>query len=194
LCLTNQAPRHEDVSGSGCVGPRFLVGTSWRWVVSFKPQPQPLYPRTKSPRYALCRRLRGLQRREIQPLRRPNRSLSLCRLQYRGSQIFCYRYSSFLTNTNFTVSQRKDWRLEHEADESSNPINCIKICTYRHHLWHRWGRFGSSATRHVVLLRTGAQSSYHQLLHQLPVTFPMYRSGKERLLDIAYRLCSVGSP
>jgi hypothetical protein len=31
LCLANQALRHEDVWGSGCIDPHFLdLGTSWR--------------------------------------------------------------------------------------------------------------------------------------------------------------------
>jgi hypothetical protein len=31
LCLTNQALRHGDVWGCGCIDPRFLgLGTSWR--------------------------------------------------------------------------------------------------------------------------------------------------------------------
>jgi hypothetical protein len=40
LCLTNYALRHEDVLGSGCIGPHILgFGASWRWVVSFTSQP-----------------------------------------------------------------------------------------------------------------------------------------------------------
>jgi hypothetical protein len=43
LCLTNEAVRHEDVWGSGCIDPRFLdLGTSWRRMVSFTPRS--LYP------------------------------------------------------------------------------------------------------------------------------------------------------
>jgi hypothetical protein len=62
LCLTDYALRHEDVWGSGCIDPRFLdLGTSWRLVVSFTPRP--LYPRGKSPRYTLDRRLGGPQSR-----------------------------------------------------------------------------------------------------------------------------------
>jgi hypothetical protein len=62
LCLTNSALRHEGVWGSGCINPNFLdLGTSWRWVVSFTPLP--LYPRGKSPRYPLDRRLGGPQSR-----------------------------------------------------------------------------------------------------------------------------------
>jgi hypothetical protein len=48
------------VRGSGCIDPQFLdVGTSWRSVVSFTPRP--IYPRGKSPRYPLDRRLGGPQ-------------------------------------------------------------------------------------------------------------------------------------
>jgi hypothetical protein len=58
--LTHSALRHEGVWGSGCIDPHFLdLGTSWRWVVSLTPQP--LYPRGKSPRYPLDRRLGGPQ-------------------------------------------------------------------------------------------------------------------------------------
>jgi hypothetical protein len=50
--------RHEGVWGSGCIHPRFLdLATSWRWVVSFTPQP--LYPRRKRRRHPLDRRLGG---------------------------------------------------------------------------------------------------------------------------------------
>jgi hypothetical protein len=60
LCLANQALRHEDVSGSGCIDPHSLdLGTSCRWVGGFTPLP--LYPRGKSPRYPLDRRLSGPQ-------------------------------------------------------------------------------------------------------------------------------------
>jgi hypothetical protein len=37
------------------------LGTTWRWVVNFTPRP--LYPRGKSPRYPLDRRLGGTQSR-----------------------------------------------------------------------------------------------------------------------------------
>jgi hypothetical protein len=47
---------------SGCIDPHFLdLGTSWRWVVNFTRRP--LYPRGKSPRYPLDRRLGGPQSR-----------------------------------------------------------------------------------------------------------------------------------
>jgi hypothetical protein len=62
LCLTNSALRHEGLWESDCIDPRFLdLGTSWRWGVSFTPRP--LYPRRKSPRYPLDRRLGGPQSR-----------------------------------------------------------------------------------------------------------------------------------
>jgi hypothetical protein len=50
--VLNEAPRHEDVLGSGGIAPRILnPGTRWRWVVSFTPRP--LYPRSKSPPVAI---------------------------------------------------------------------------------------------------------------------------------------------
>jgi hypothetical protein len=53
---------HEGVWGSGCIGPHFLdLGTTWGWVVSFTPPS--LYPRGKSPRSLLDRRLDGPQSR-----------------------------------------------------------------------------------------------------------------------------------
>jgi hypothetical protein len=56
--VLNEAPRHEDVLGSGGIAPRILnLGTRWRWVVGFTPRP--LYPQGKSPRYPLDRRLGG---------------------------------------------------------------------------------------------------------------------------------------
>jgi hypothetical protein len=61
LCLT----KHHAMKtywGSGGIAPRILdLGTRWRWVVSFTPQP--LYPRGKSPWYPLDRRLGGPQSR-----------------------------------------------------------------------------------------------------------------------------------
>jgi hypothetical protein len=61
--MTQQALRGENVSrtnegvwGNGCIDPHCLdLGTGWRWMVSFTPLP--LYPRGKSPRYPLDRRL-----------------------------------------------------------------------------------------------------------------------------------------
>jgi hypothetical protein len=56
----NWAPGHEGVLGSGDIAPCILdLGTRWRWVVSF--MPQPLYPQGKSPWYPLDRRLGGAQ-------------------------------------------------------------------------------------------------------------------------------------
>jgi hypothetical protein len=46
--------------GSGGIFPRILdLGTTWRWVVSFRPQP--LYPQGKTLWYPLDRRLSGSQ-------------------------------------------------------------------------------------------------------------------------------------
>jgi hypothetical protein len=48
--------------GSGGIAPRSLdLGTRWRWVDSFTPQP--FYPQEKKPRYPLDRRLGGPQSR-----------------------------------------------------------------------------------------------------------------------------------
>jgi hypothetical protein len=58
--VLNQAPRHEEIWGSGGIAPRILnLGTIWRWVVSFTPRL--LYPRGKRPQYPLDRRLGGTQ-------------------------------------------------------------------------------------------------------------------------------------
>jgi hypothetical protein len=58
LCLTKQAPLHEDVRGSGCIAPHILnLDNIWRWVVSFTTRPQypldrrPGGPRSRSGRY-----------------------------------------------------------------------------------------------------------------------------------------------
>jgi hypothetical protein len=45
--------------GSGGIAPRINFGSRWRWVASFTPRL--LYPKIKNPRYALDRRLGGLQ-------------------------------------------------------------------------------------------------------------------------------------
>jgi hypothetical protein len=48
LCLTNEALRHENVWGSGCIDPSFLdLGTSWRWVA--RVTPLSFYPGEKAP-------------------------------------------------------------------------------------------------------------------------------------------------
>jgi hypothetical protein len=56
ICLssqTNYAPRHEGAGGSGCIDLCILdIGTSWKFVFSFKLQPL-------CPRYTLDRRLGG---------------------------------------------------------------------------------------------------------------------------------------
>jgi len=60
--MLNLVPRHEDVSGSGGIAPRILnLCNGWKWVVSFKLWP--LYPRCKSHRYPLERRLGRAQNR-----------------------------------------------------------------------------------------------------------------------------------
>jgi hypothetical protein len=62
LCLTNEVLCHKGIWGGGCIDPHFLdLGTGWKCVVSFTPQP--FYTRGKSPRYPLDRRLGGPQRR-----------------------------------------------------------------------------------------------------------------------------------
>jgi hypothetical protein len=74
LCF-NWPPRHEGVLGSRGIAPRILdCGSTWRWLVSFTPQP--LYPQGKSPCYPLDRELcrtqsrsgRGGQEKNSQPL------------------------------------------------------------------------------------------------------------------------------
>jgi hypothetical protein len=56
LCLISETLRHEGVWGRGCIDAHFLdLYTSWRWVVRLTPRP--LYPRGKTLRYPLDRRL-----------------------------------------------------------------------------------------------------------------------------------------
>jgi hypothetical protein len=77
LCLTNEVLCHEGEWGSGCIDPEFLdLGNSWRWVARFTPLP--FYPRGKSTRYPLDRRLGGPQSRparhgEVKILAPPHR-------------------------------------------------------------------------------------------------------------------------
>jgi hypothetical protein len=84
--------------GSGCIDPHFLdLGTSWRWVVSFTTQP--LYPRGKSPRFPLDRKLSAglndVEKRkfltlpglELRLLGRPARNQSLYRLRHLARRI-----------------------------------------------------------------------------------------------------------
>jgi hypothetical protein len=99
LCLTNLALLHESVWRSGHIDPHFLdLGTSCSWVVRFTLRQ--LYPRGKSPRYPLYRRLDSpraglddvekrkfltLSGLELRTLGRQARSQSLCWLRYPGS-------------------------------------------------------------------------------------------------------------
>jgi len=76
--LLNSAPRHEDLWVSGGIAPRILnLGTRWRWVVSFAPQP--LYPQGKSPRFPLVRRLGGPQSRSGWGGEQKDFFIALCR-------------------------------------------------------------------------------------------------------------------
>jgi hypothetical protein len=59
LCLTTPTPLRR--MGERMCRPTFSWPRHYRWVVSFTPRP--LYPRGKSPRYPLDRRLGGLQSR-----------------------------------------------------------------------------------------------------------------------------------
>jgi hypothetical protein len=80
LCLINWALGHEGVWGSGCIDSYFLdLGTSWRWVVRFKPRPLYL-------RYPLDRRLvRGLRTGLDDVKKRKISSLSGLELRSLGS-------------------------------------------------------------------------------------------------------------
>jgi hypothetical protein len=85
--------------GGGCIDAHFLhLGTSWRWVVSFTPQP--LYPRERAPVTHWIggwvdprAGVDGFEKRkllpppglELRPLGRPARSQLLYRLLYPGS-------------------------------------------------------------------------------------------------------------
>jgi hypothetical protein len=122
LCLTNFALRHEGVWGSGCGDPYFLdLGTSWRWVVSFKLRP--LCSRRKSPRYPLDRRLGGPQSRsgrrgeekiltlpglELRTLSRPARSQSLYWLRYPG---FVYRTEDIIISFCNLITIQSDSKI-----------------------------------------------------------------------------------
>jgi hypothetical protein len=78
--VLNEVERHEYILGSGGIAPRILnLGTRCRWLVSFMPQLPHL--QGKCPRYALDRRLGGLQSRSVRGDReqnpnRPGRSLA----------------------------------------------------------------------------------------------------------------------
>jgi hypothetical protein len=61
-CKVVPVPRHEHVLGSGGTAPCILnLGTRWKWMVSFTPQP--LYPRRKNPWNPLDKWLGELQSR-----------------------------------------------------------------------------------------------------------------------------------
>jgi hypothetical protein len=96
------------------------LGTSWRRVVSFTPRP--LYPRGKSARYPLDRRVVGwtpepfwtLPGLELRPLGRPARSQSLYRLHYIGSRGHTVlNKSHFSTNIMLDVIHRPVFKEKH---------------------------------------------------------------------------------
>jgi hypothetical protein len=123
--------------GGGVIAPRIVdLGTRWRWVVSFTPQP--LYPQVKSSWYTLDRRLGGPQSRSgrggeeknsqpppgIEPYNtdRPVRSPALYRLSYHGSHlipwdIFFFEYIEKQNEIRFLISRAKlFWSLFWDCD------------------------------------------------------------------------------
>jgi hypothetical protein len=120
--------------GSGCIDPRILdLGINWRWAVSFTDRP--LYPRGKSSRYSLNRRLDGDQNRSgqngeekilslpalgLRPLGRPARSQSLYRLRYPGSAGL-ERSGGGLIEVQFSAFAWRDWGRPKSAQSMSRP-------------------------------------------------------------------------
>jgi hypothetical protein len=118
--------------GSGCIDPHSLnLSTSGRRSVSFTPRL--LYPRGKSPRYPLHRRLgrpqspsRDVEKRkfltllgvELRPLGRPARSQSLYRLRYSGS-IRC-SMDWLIKKGLITYS----WITRHSSSDSNGAVPC----------------------------------------------------------------------
>jgi hypothetical protein len=104
LCF-NWAPRHEGVLRSGCIAPRILdLGSRWRWVVSFTPQP--LYPQGESPCYSMDRRLGGPRSQSGRGGEEKN-SQTLPGLELPISQPIAQRYTTKLfrqTKKNVAVS------------------------------------------------------------------------------------------
>jgi hypothetical protein len=121
--------------GSGCLDSRFLdLSTSWRWVVNFTPLA--LYPRGKSPRYPLDRRLGGSQSRsgrygEVKILDPTGaRTRPLCRPAHRQSQyrVRYSRSSHYYVNHQVTgylvfVSVCTEWVMVYPKID--NPASCV---------------------------------------------------------------------
>jgi hypothetical protein len=115
LCLTNKALCHEDQWGSGCIDPHVIdFSTTWRWAVSF--MPQPLYPGERAPGthcigswMGLRAGLDDVEKRkfltlpglEHQPPGHPTHSQSLYRWHYPGSlEESCWTKSSNSVHDN----------------------------------------------------------------------------------------------
>jgi hypothetical protein len=146
--------------------PHFLdIGTSWRWVVSFTPRP--LYPRGKSPRYPLDRRLGGPQpvwtilRREnswpppgleLRSLGHPARSLSLYRLLYPGS-----RRAQFLAQ-----SPGKPWIEAPQCHEVNNFCNLNKFLRRKQ---HSVGNSGFAMYKAIAMSYLWIQFTRYQTSH-----------------------------
>jgi hypothetical protein len=105
--VLNQAPRHEDVLGSGNIVPRILdLGTRWRRVVSFTPRP--LYPQGRIIIKRRIRRARNVARvGEMSPVKK----ISICVLLDSYSAIMSFyviceilAYSSFLKNYAYEIT------------------------------------------------------------------------------------------
>jgi hypothetical protein len=122
LCSSNYALRHDSVWGSGCIYPCFLgLATRLRWVVSFTPLP--FYPRGKSSRHSLDRKVGGPQSRpgrydeekfltplglELRTLGHPSCRLPLYRRRYPAC---CFTASRPALGPNQPPIQQINWHF-----------------------------------------------------------------------------------
>jgi hypothetical protein len=141
---------------SGCIGPHFLdLGTSWRSVDSSTPRP--FYPRGKTPRYPLDRRLGGpgldyeekkkfLTLPGLWPLGRTACSQSLYRLRYPGLSIIW----------NLAIL-KLIYIVVYFTYEANNPFQLRHLCFNRTH-WlckrssyyvRQWTAFSASCLLHT---------------------------------------------
>jgi hypothetical protein len=130
--------------GSGCIDPHLLdLGTSWRWVVNFKPRP--LYPQINSPRYSLQSKQYRNKYDSGGGYRLKCRD---CRLQYIGQtgQSFHTRYKEHILaikyNKDTSTYAQHTLNMGHTYGNIQNTIEIIQRA--------KKGKYMNSIERHHI--------------------------------------------
>jgi hypothetical protein len=145
--------------GSGCIDPHFLgLGTRWRWMVNFTPRP--LYPRGKSPRYPLDRRLGGPQSRSG----RLKKMINIEKRKYRR------KVRSMKGEIRMKKGNRNVKRIEMNKESKTETKCSVSL------LWESMSRVGTLMTDALVMTKLspcGLQTLMAGLPHLIPTTRPL---------------------